>query len=479
MKLLMNDPLFEYDIRGLLMAYYPWRDFVTDPETEDPEGLTVEYAPEKTACRLVFETGEQVFEETVTLAEERTEAKNQVKRALYNILSKATGDKRLPWGALTGIRPVKLPMADILEGKTREETVGHLKKDYLVSDEKAELAYEIAERELKLISRVDTERGYSLYVGVPFCPTTCLYCSFTSYPIKKYETKVDDYLEALEKELLWVSEHFKGRRPDTVYFGGGTPTTLDPEQLKRLCGFIQDHFDLSGLLEWTVEGGRPDSITKEKLEALKRFPVTRLSVNPQTMHQRTLDLIGRRHTVEDVLRAYELARETGFNNINMDLIVGLPGEDGKDVEETMDRIVSLNPENVTIHSLAIKRAARLNLEKSIYADMRMENSDEVMDMCRDKLKAIGLHPYYLYRQKNMAGNQENVGYAREGKEGIYNILIMEEVESILACGAGATSKRVRTENSLITRAENVKNVDLYMQNIDEMILRKEKLFSGD
>ncbi len=478
MKLIMNDPLFEYDIRGLLMAFYPWQDFNTDPDAEDAEGLYITYENEK-SCLIRFETADLIKERRVFLDPERTEAKNQVKRALYHILSEANQDKILPWGSLTGIRPVKLPMADIQEGKSREEALRHLKTDYLVTEDKAELAVSIAERELKLLKKVDTEKGYSLYIGIPFCPTTCLYCSFTSYPLKKYQDRVGEYLDALEKELLWTAEQFKDKRLDTVYFGGGTPTTLEADELRRLCGFIMEHFDVSHLLEWTVEGGRPDSITEEKLKALREFPVSRLSVNPQTMHQKTLDLIGRRHTVEDVRKAYEMARKAGFSVINMDLIVGLPGEDEKDVEATMDEIVRLRPENVTIHSLAIKRAARLNLEKSIYRDMRIQNSDDVMEMCRKKLEGIGLYPYYLYRQKNMAGNQENVGYAKEGTEGIYNILIMEEVESILACGAGATSKRVRHDSSLITRAENVKNVDIYMENIDQMIERKNKLFFED
>ena len=476
MKLIMNDPLFEYDIRGLLMAFYPWQDFVTDPDAGDPEGLYVCYEGTD-ACTLRFEKEGFFKEETVLLDPDRTEAKNQVKRALYRMLSEAHSGKILPWGSLTGIRPVKLPMADIQAGKSREEARAHLMKDYLVTEEKAELACDIAERELKLLQKVDTDKGYSLYIGIPFCPTTCLYCSFTSYPLKKYQNRLGEYLEALEKELLWTAEHFKDKRLDSIYFGGGTPTTLEAPELTRLCSFIMTHFDTSQLLAWTVEGGRPDRLTAEKLEALRSFPGNRISVNPQTMHQKTLDLIGRRHTVDDVLSAYELVRKAGFPVINMDLIVGLPGEDRQDVEETMDRITALRPENVTIHSLAIKRAARLNLEKSIYRDMLIENSDEVMEMCRRKLDSIGLKPYYLYRQKNMAGNQENVGYAKPGTEGIYNILIMEEVESILACGAGATSKRVRSDSSLITRAENVKNVDIYMENIDQMIERKIKLFA--
>lgn len=225
-----------------------------------------------------------------------------------------------------------------------------------------------------------------------------------------------------------------------------------------------------------MEAGRPDSITHEKLLVLKKHPVTRISVNPQTMQQKTLDLIGRRHTVDDVREKYQIARELGFDNINMDLILGLPGETEEDVRATLSEICEMNPDSVTIHSLAIKRSSRLNLHKEIYSAYRMENTDEMMKFAEESLEKIGVAPYYLYRQKNMAGNQENVGYARPGKEGIYNVLIMEEQESIVACGAGATSKRVDRETGLITRAANVHDVDTYIKNIDEMIERKEKLY---
>lgn len=476
MKLILSEPIFEYEIRGLMMAFYPWTDFITEDLPEDPEGLYVSY-PEENICYMRFVRGEEEFCRTIEMGEDRKEAKNEIKRGLYHLLKEANNNRDLPWGSLTGIRPVKIPMSDILSGKDRDECIDHLKKDYLVSSEKADLAYEVAERELKLIRQVDTEKGYSLYVDIPFCPTTCLYCSFTSYPLSKFKGRTDAYLDALLKELKAVAEMFKDRRPDTIYFGGGTPTTLEPEQLFKLLSFIVEHFDISNLKEWTVEAGRPDSITKEKLEVLKQFPVTRLSVNPQTMHQKTLDLIGRKHTVEELIRAYELVRETGFDNVNMDLIVGLPEETEEDILSTVDQVIAMDPENVTIHSLAIKRSARLNLEKSIYKNLKMDNSDDVMMEIGRRLQQAGLFPYYLYRQKNMAGNQENVGYAKPGKEGLYNILIMEEVEDIIACGAGAVSKRI--QDSLITRTDNVKNLDQYIDRIDEMIDRKKKLFLSE
>ena len=477
MKLLLNSDLFEYDIRGLLMAFCPWTDFSTEETAEDTQCLRVFYGEErngKLSADVTFTDGDRTFrtEAELDLSDRKT-AKTLLKQKLYRLLSEATG-KTLPWGTLTGIRPTKIPMAMIREGASEEEIRHHMEDELLCSHEKSVLAEEIARRELRLLNTIDAENGYSLYIGIPFCPSICLYCSFSSYALDAYKDRVDDYLAALLKELSYAEEAFRGKPLNSIYFGGGTPTTLTPVQLDMLLGEVTKRFDLSAVREWTVEAGRPDSVTREKLQVLRQYPVSRISVNPQTMHQKTLDLIGRKHTVEDVIHTYDLAREMGFDNINMDLILGLPGEDKKDVEETMQEIVKLDPDNVTIHSLAIKRAARLNLFKDAYADYRMENSDELMNLCGQYLKTIGQKPYYLYRQKNMAGNQENVGYAREGKEGVYNILIMEEVQTILALGAGATTKRVQKD--LITRAENVKDVRTYIANIDEMIERKKTLF---
>ena len=243
-----------------------------------------------------------------------------------------------------------------------------------------------------------------------------------------------------------------------------------------LLSLVEDSFDLGACREWTVEAGRPDSLSEEKLRMLRRHPVTRISVNPQTMQQKTLDLIGRRHTVEDAVDKFLLARSLGFDNINMDLILGLPGETEDDIRDTLLKTAALSPDSVTVHSLAVKRSSRLNLEKEMYAAYRMENTDAMMDFARQTLAAEGLLPYYLYRQKNMAGNQENVGYARPGKEGVYNVLIMEELESIVACVAGASTKRVDRRSGLITRVRNPHDVATYVADPEEMKRRKIRLF---
>ena len=343
------------------------------------------------------------------------------------------------------------------------------------------MSMEIAKREKALLDRLDYEKGYSLYVGIPFCPSTCAYCSFTSYPLGVWKNRVDEYLDALEKELSYVADAFKDKILNSVYIGGGTPTTLLPYQLDRLIKKIKGSFDLSNCLEFTVEAGRPDSITREKLETLKANGISRISVNPQTMKQKTLDIIGRHHTVEDTINSFKLARETGFDNINMDLIMGLPEETIDDVRKTMEIIKELAPDNVTVHSLAVKRAARLTIFKDRYQDMQMINTQEHMDLCARYCEEMGLEPYYLYRQKGMAGNMENVGYALPGKAGVYNILIMEEKQTIVACGAGASTKRVWNEPNpdgthRIDRCENVKDVATYIDRIDEMIDRKKRLF---
>ena len=260
----------------------------------------------------------------------------------------------------------------------------------------------------------------------------------------------------------------------SVYIGGGTPTTLTPDQMRRLLTVLSEEFPLEQVQEFTVEAGRPDTITREILEVLREFPVSRISINPQTMNQETLDIIGRRHTVEETVEKFHMARELGFDNINMDLIVGLPGEDKEKVAHTLEEIEALSPDSLTVHSLALKRGTRLNLMKDQYEEISFENSAEIMDMTQDCARRMGMGPYYMYRQKNIAGNFENVGYSREGKAGIYNILIMEEKQSILAAGAGASTKFVFQNGERIERVENVKDLKNYVERIDEMIERKRK-----
>ena len=357
------------------------------------------------------------------------------------------------------------------EDKVRDYMAG----TYFATGQKISLSIEIAKRELEVLQGIDYKQGYSLYVGIPFCPSICSYCSFSSSPIGMWEGKTDSYLDALDKELAYTASSFSHKKLNTIYIGGGTPTTLSPSQLDRLLSGIARRFSFADLLEYTVEAGRPDSITREKLNVLREHGISRISINPQTMKQETLDLIGRRHTVGQAVESFWLARELGFDNINMDLILGLPGETLEDVRGTMEQVKRLSPDNLTVHSLAIKRAARLKMFAEDYEGMAIENSWDMVDLTAAYARELGLSPYYLYRQKNMAGNFENVGYARQGKAGLYNILMMEEKQDIVALGAGSISKRVYPSGQ-IERVENVKDVALYIGKIEEMIGRKRKLF---
>lgn len=493
---LLNKAEFEYDIHSLVKAFYPKEDvYVSTKDKEKKEEpvhyhMDVQFAPEE----IIFswkkaepsEENENQTGITKRVAVDdtnRKETKNSLKRTLYQLLSEYTGVE-LPWGNLTGIRPTKIPMALLEEGKSEEEIARYMKETYFTSDEKIKLSIEIAERELELLHKLDYEEGYSLYIGIPFCPTTCLYCSFTSYSMSAWKNRMDDYLSALEKELDYTAVKFAHKKLNSIYIGGGTPTTLNPQQLDRLIRKIKCSFDLSDLVEFTVEAGRPDSITKEKLMVLRNHDISRISINPQTMKQETLDLIGRHHTVQQTIDSFYLARELGFDNINMDLIVGLPGESLSDVADTMEVIRKLSPDNLTVHSLAIKRAARLNIQRERYQDFEIVNTADHIALTSKVAEEMGLSPYYLYRQKNMAGNFENVGYAAPGKAGVYNVLIMEEKQSIVACGAGASTKRVWVQPNpdgthRIERAENVKDVAQYIARIDEMIERKSRLFTKE
>lgn len=404
----------------------------------------------------------------------KKEEKNRFKKELYKILREYTG-KELPWGNLTGIRPTKIAMGMLWEDKSDEQIGLYMQEEHFVSPQKAGLAIEIARREKELLSLLHTKNGYSLYIGIPFCPTTCLYCSFTSFPFCAYEDMADLYIECLCREMEYVAKAYRGKILDSIYIGGGTPTTLLPKQLKRLLSHLGKTFDLSKLLEFTVEAGRADSITEEKLSVLRDFGVTRISINPQTMKEETLKLIGRRHTPEQVKDAFYLARNMGFSNINMDLILGLPGEDAGDVSHTMDEIKKLEPDSLTVHSLAVKRASRLKEWIDENGIDYLNNTDETMSIAFVGAKAMGMDPYYLYRQKNMSGNFENVGYAKPGKYGVYNVLIMEEVQTVMALGAGSISK-ILLPGGRIERADNVKDVRLYIEKFDEMLKRKDRLF---
>lgn len=478
-----NEARFEYDIHSLVKAFYPDREVkvLEKASTMQSEEGMPEFEIEFQRNGISFSIKEEdVKTESHTLfsnPDDRAETKNDLKMLIYESLSKFL-KRELPWGTLTGIRPTKIPMtllSDQEKSYSEEEILRFMQKKYAVSEEKGKLSIEIAKREKELLSRLHYKDGYSLYIGIPFCPTTCLYCSFTSFPIHAWIDKVDAYLTALEREIDAVAVMMDGKILDTVYIGGGTPTTLSAKELDRLFTKLKGAFDFSSAQEFTVEAGRADSITKEKLQVLYRHGVSRISVNPQTMKEETLKMIGRKATAAQTVEAYELAREVGFQNINMDIILGLPGESAEDVAGTIEKIGRLAPDSLTVHSLAVKRASKLSQWIQVNGIKMLNNTEETMEIAAKGAEKMGLAPYYLYRQKNMSGNFENVGYAAEGKFGIYNILMMEEVQDIVAIGAGSISKRLY-EGGRIERCENVKNVAQYIGRIDEMIERKRALF---
>ena len=480
-RVICKSEAYTYNVYHIVKAFFPSEEIISRME-------------EEASCYIEVETakGERILigrEQMESILRERAEGISQqnaggdpvkvkelkygIDICLYHELEKLTG-RSLDWGILTGVRPTKIAMQKAEEGWEEERFVPWFQAECKVSERKARLSWEIAKREKALLGKLDYEEGYSLYVGIPFCPSVCTYCSFSSGALDDWADRVEDYLGALKKELVFIARQSKDRKLNTIYIGGGTPTTLKPHQLDRLLTCLKQSLDCSALLEFTVEAGRPDSINKEKLEVLRAHGISRISINPQTMKQETLDLIGRRHTTAQTVESFHLARSMGFTNINMDLIMGLPQETLADVRHTLEQLKQLTPDSITVHSLAVKRAARLQMFKEDYAGLTMINTQEHLDAAAEACASMGMVPYYLYRQKNMAGNFENVGYAKEGKAGIYNVLIMEEKQTIVALGAGSISKRVHP-NGQIERCENVKDVSQYIERIGEMIERKRVL----
>ena len=466
------------DVQTGIQIFYPNRHYYNCDEIKK-DGITVVSTMEEGKCTAeIFENGIKTAEGSEEFdADDKKAEKRSVRNSIYKML--APKMKFYPeWGTITGVRPAKTAGELISAGLSEEETVKYFMEKHFTSEAKARLALEVSKAEESILAK-NTDGDLSLYVGIPFCPTRCLYCSFTSYPLDRYSKLVDGYLDKLTEEIEYIAHLAEGRRFMTVYVGGGTPTSLDEIQLERLLKCIADNIDLSKTLEFTVEAGRPDTITEGKLAVMKKYGVERISINPQTMNQKTLDLIGRRHTVEDVKNIYCAARKIGFRDINMDLILGLPEETVEDVRHTMEEMKALAPDSMTVHTLAVKRASRLKEQFDSYTLAEAKIMEEMIEISSEYARKMGLAPYYMYRQKNMVGNFENVGYCRKGCEGIYNIEIMEERQTILAAGAGATSKVYNKEKNLLTRAFNVKGVEEYIARFDEMLERKSEAMKSE
>jgi len=496
-SLYCKEDAHHYHVYHMVKAFFPQSEVIQikgqqDQEQEGPL-VTIHY-PDGSAFSILAKD----CEDTAVLGMGLSKDKQLVRR-LYQQLSQKTG-KTLPWGVLTGVRPTKLASARFAMGDGLDQVTAFMEDAYLLQHSKARLVGKVAAKEREVMALLDGQDGYALYVGIPFCPSICHYCSFGSGRLEDWIDRIDAYLLTLQKELSFYASYTKAhhKKLQTIYIGGGTPTSLTATQLDKLLSHIANEFDLLHLLEYTVEAGRPDSITREKLEVMYAHGVDRISINPQSMQQKTLDAIGRAHSVKQVEEVFYLARTVGFEHINMDLILGLEGETLSDVKDSLKQIKELGPESLTVHCLSTKRASvdgmlrkqtkggqaeafsHKDADDIKEVDHDVDVIDEMVKRASIAAAQMGLHPYYLYRQKSIAGNHENVGYAKPGKVGIYNILMIEECQEILAAGAGAISKYInhdvpvneKGKRETIVRDANPKDIGMYIEQIDDILIKK-------
>ncbi len=398
-----------------------------------------------------------------------------VKQSVYQALN-SIAHIRAPWGVLTGIRPVKIVHNLLDEGKDDKNIIDILTGEYKLFSQKAHLILDIGKEQRKYLYPLDENR-FSLYLSIPFCPTRCLYCSFPSLNINRYGYLIKDYIDRLIYEINKIGELMAKKSISTVYIGGGTPSAVPPYQLEKIIQAIYDNFHRDDIKEITVEAGRPDTIDTEMLKMLKRNKVDRISINPQTMNDNTLKLIGRQHSSQDIINTYYEAKKIGFDVINMDLIVGLPSEGVEEIKRTLKKLENLDPENLTVHTLAVKRGSKFIETMDIYQIENQGIIENMLDETKTFAEKMKLNPYYLYRQKQIMGNFENIGYAKKGKECIYNIKMMEEMETVLGLGMGAVSKIFFPKEDRIERIPNVKSLTEYLERVEEMVDRKVKILS--
>lgn len=411
----------------------------------------------------------------IKACEETVRSRRRALQQSYYLAAKQLLPVLPPWGALAGVRPTKITTRCLLEGGSLQEADRLLKDIYYVTDRRRKMALDCSQSTAKAASLLK-ENDVSLYIGIPFCPTRCAYCSFVSRTVGKRTELIAPYLEALLEEIRLTAQLLAktGRTLRTIYIGGGTPTTLSAEQMELLLKTIRECFDLSQLLEFTVEGGRPDTLNADKLARIAANGVDRMSINPQTMIDSVLRASGRPHTAADVLRAYREAENAGFKAINMDLIAGLPGDDFEGFRHSLDTVAALAPANITVHTLALKKDADLFQHRQNLPSAQIVT--QMVDYAEEKLRALGYKPYYLYRQKYMSGSFENVGWSRDGLDCLYNIYMMEEVHTIVSCGGGSISKLNLPDGSLV-RFSNPKFPEQYIENLSTVLDRKREMLS--
>lgn len=467
-KIKLNNMKYRYDVYQMFNIYFPLDEikFLDDGD----------YIVNILDGKIEFKYGEYYNESKIL-----ENIKEDIKKLVFSSLKELTKEE-YPWGILVGIRPSKIALKYLEEGKTEEEIIKIFEIKHLASKKKAKLCIEIAKTEEKFVNK--ESNSIAIYIGMAFCPTRCFYCSFAANPIVGNKKLVNPYLQALIKEISAMKKYVNDRKLniESVYFGGGTPTTVNNEEFEAVMKEVYEAFVKDkNLKEFTVECGRPDSITSEKLQTMKTYDVTRISINPQTMNDDTLKMIGRGHTSAQVIEKFNLARSMGFNDINMDMIIGLPGEGIKEVLHTKNEILKLKPDSLTVHGLSLKRASILYENFILKKGIQVKKQEELAQMYEESrilAQELGLHPYYMYRQKNMVGNMENLGYSRKGAECIYNIEMIEDKQTIIALGADAVSKVVFLDENRIERFANIKDIKEYCNRIDEMIEGKINLLDS-
>lgn len=476
--IILDGNSFKYEIEAVCKLFFHTARFRFSNDINDAQGdnyilASVIYDNGLFVLSQIRLNGDEPEKEikSLPLTAEKDVIEHELCRLIYHLLSKKTGITS-PWGLMTGIRPVKKVNELIQQGLSRDEIEKNLTERFELSSKKFNLAYETAVNQLPILESIN-KRAVSLYVSIPFCPTRCSYCSFVSHSMDSAIKLMPEYISALCHELEIIGGIVRDTETeiDTIYFGGGTPTSISAKDIEKIMRTVANNFELDRIREYSFEAGRPDTIMEDKLRVIKEYGADRISVNPQTLNDDVLRVIGRRHSGDDAIKAFELARKIGFNNINTDLIAGLPSESADSFRNTLDRITELSPESITVHTLTVKRSA--DLFESGYTNM--ENpATEMVDYSIEKLMSCGYLPYYMYRQKNTIDNLENVGYAKKGFESQYNIFIMDETQTILGAGCAASTKLVYPDGK-ISRIHNYKFPYEYIRRFDELMQKKQEV----
>lgn len=470
MNLYVKNHNFHFELENLTRLFFPNEKITVIRDFSEPQPP---YIYTEVSDKITISVNIGSFNKSETAVKKLTDDDNELVSAqlLYKLLCDFTGLTQ-PWGILTGVRPVKL-LRKLAEESSEEQAVKKFEKDFFVSNEKIALSRETEHNERKILE-LSRPESFSLYVGIPFCPSRCSYCSFVMASIERAEKLIEPYTKLLSEEIKRTAEiaNKLGLRLETVYFGGGTPTTLSAEQLDTVLGTVNKSFDMSTCREFTVEAGRPDTIDSAKLFALKENKVDRISINPQTTNDEVLKTIGRKHTAQQFFDAFELARKCGFDNINTDLIAGLPTDTPESFKNSLDSIVKLNAECITVHTLCMKRASRLTTEGVTLDLQQARDAREMLAYTQNILGQNEYIPYYMYRQSRMVGNLENVGWSKKDFESLYNVYVMDETHTILACGSGGVTKLKRNNPDYLERIFNFKYPYEYIDRFDELIQRK-------